>query len=136
MSDVMALMAGLVERPGLLRALIEKFGRAADLGETELGTLAPVGDVFWGIVNRIGGPSLGASAGSRARVSPAPADTGASGSFPACGQGVAVAGAVSLLAVAGVLAVAGTAALVALSGDNRQRSLEVSVDYGSQRSQG
>ena len=125
MSQVKALIAGLVKNPGLLKDLVEDpqgFARLAGLGEAELRSLKRVGNVVSGILNRVGGPSPPASAARPARSPSAPPCPGANGCWTGGGQGVAIAGVVSLAAVAGAVATVATVSLVALAGDNRDQT--------------
>jgi hypothetical protein len=124
MSQLKALVAGLVQNPGLLRSFIEDpqgFARLAGLGAAESKAAERVGHLMSDILNRFNGPSPPAVAGPLfpARSRPA-ASRRANGSPAIGGHGVAITGIVSLVAVAGAVAALGTVSLVALvAGDER-----------------
>ena len=114
MSQLQGLIAALARNPGVLRSFIENpqaFARLAGLGETELRAVSGITNGVSGLWNRLGDERGDASTGSSAVARPA-------NSSHANGQGVAIAGVVSLLAVVGAVAAVGTVSMVALAGRN------------------
>jgi hypothetical protein len=124
MSQVRALISGLLQEPGAIKCLIEDpqgFARLAGLGERELKALSEVGNAVSGVWNR-----LTRQQGNTAEVPGVPvrisSSRGAKGSQLGGGPAVAIAGVVSLLAVAGAVVAVGTVSLVALSGRDEEHT--------------
>jgi len=123
-SQVKALITSLVQNRGLLRGLVEDpqgFAGLAGLGEKELSSLKGVGSAVSGVLSRIGGQNLGVPA-APASIPSAPAAPEANGSRSGGHQAIAIVGVIALGAVAGGLAVAATVSIVALAGENEDRT--------------
>ncbi len=124
MNGVKALIAGLVQNPDLVKDLIkdpQSFARLAGLGEAELGSLKEVTKFASGLLNRLSGPSLCATAAPLVVAASAVA-AGSRDTRPIGGQGVALAGMVSLAAIAGAALVVGTVSLVAIARGNGKQT--------------
>jgi len=114
MSRLKALFTGLTQNPGLFRVMLEDpraFASFAGLGEAELSALGGLGNAVSNLVGRFGyphgtTPAAFQTPAGRQRTN-APCNGGS--------QSVAIAGIVSLLAVAGALTAVGTVSLVALA---------------------
>jgi hypothetical protein len=110
MNDIKALLTRLVQNPDLVKSLKDPqaLGQLAGLGEDKLKALAGVGNVLSGF--------LGGRRKSPVPKAHTPRDAGSSGSGSSGGaRNTALAGTVSLTAIAGAVAALGTVSVVALS---------------------
>ena len=125
MSQIKALIAGLVQNPDALKTLIQDpraCARLSGITESDLRNASSVASTVSAALKRLSCKNGTADAPS-ATTAVSSGFPGAIGPQPACGQGVAIAATVSLLAVTGALAVLGTVSMVALAGCKDDRTV-------------
>jgi hypothetical protein len=120
MSAINGIVSGLLQNPGLVQSLItdpKTLAKAAGISDEQWSVVGGIGSTLSGLVGRVAGAGVANACTTEAasvRSSGAKCSHG--------GQGTAIAGVLSLVAVTGAIAVLATVTSVALGGGKADAS--------------